>query len=136
MVSVTMPAEPSPPAYNPETGIVIFPVGSAHPRMLEQINAYYEANFRVGQMKTFAQFVIEKGCGALSPRQVKNARGELVNETWQACGRRLFGDRFIAVMQRALAEYLAVHGSPPPQAQESLPEPPAHILEEIPEPDF
>lgn len=132
MVSVTMSADPPPP-YNPETGIVIFKAGAAHASMLEQINAYYEAHFRQRQMETFAQFVLQKGHGALSPRHVKKDDGTLVRETWQACGRRLFGQRFVAVMEKAVKDYCAAHaGSPPATA----PDPPAHVLEEIPDPEF
>lgn len=136
MVSVTMSADPSPPPpYRPETGIVIFPVGSAHPRMREQINAYYEAHFRKGQMETFAQFVLEKGHGAMAP--MMRVDGEDIHETWQARGRRLFGQRFIAVMEKAINEYRAAHAeTAPPPTTAPLETPPAHVLEEIPEPEF
>lgn len=136
MVSVTMSADPSPPPYRPETGIVIFPVGPEHPRPLEQIHAYYEAHFRPGQMKSFAQFVLEKGHGAMAP--VMRVDGKEVRETWQARGRRLFGQRFVAVMEQAINEYRAAHAAEarPAPATAPLEEPPAHILEEIPEPDF
>lgn len=132
MVSVTMSAPP----YKPDTGIVIFPIGAQHPRMLEQIDAYYEANFRQQQMESFAQFVLEKGHGALSPSPIKTDDGHMVRETWQACGRRLFGKRFIAVMERAVNEYRATHGALSPPAEAPLETPPAHVLEEIPEPEF
>ena len=137
MVSVTMSANP-PPTPSPETGIVIFPVGPEHPRMLDQIHAYYEKHFRQGQMETFAQFVLEKGHGALAQNPVKADDGRMIRETWQACGRRLFGPRFIEVMERAINDYRATHSvstfqpfKPPPD-----PSPPPHVLEEIPEPDF
>jgi len=130
MVSVTMAADP--PPYKPDTGIVIFS-GSAQ---REQIHAYYEAHFRTGPhmrpMETFAQFVLEKGYGAMAPPM--RVDGQEIRETWQARGRRLFGQRFIAVMEKAVTDYCAAHGvSPPPPA--AL-EPPAHVLEEIPDPDF
>lgn len=133
MVSVTMSANPSPPPHRPETGIVIFPIGPEHPRMLEQINAYYEAHFRQRQMETFAQFVLEKGHGAMAPAM--RVEGKEVQETWQARGRRLFGPRFVAVMERAVNEYCAAHG-PAPTPTIPLETPPAHVLEEIPDPDF
>lgn len=134
MVSVTM----SVPPYKPETGIVIFPTGPEHPRPLEQIYAYYEAHFRTGPhmrpMETFAQFVLEKGHGAMAP--VMRFDGKKIHETWQARGRRLFGQRFVAVMERAVNEYRATHGVLPPPAEAPLETPPAHVLEEIPEPEF
>lgn len=138
MVSVTMSADP--PLYNPNSGIVLFPVGSTHPPLLTQIDAYYEANFRAGQMESFARFVLEKGYGACTPHGRKNAHGVIVRETWQACGRRLFGERFADVMDRALTEYRAAHRGKPPEPLQPAPvllgEPPAHVLEEIPEPQF
>ena len=131
MVSVTMADDLSPPPYNPESGILVFPVGGAHPRLSAQIEAYYDANFRARQMETFAQMVLEKGHGAYTPNGVKRSDGTVVRETWQACGRRLFGDRFIPVMERAIARYIAAHGAPrAPYA------PPAYVLEEVPEPEF
>jgi hypothetical protein len=135
MVSVTMAANP--PPYNADTGIVIFDGGRGQ---REQIHAYYEAHFRTGPhmspIETFAQFALEKGYGAYAPRLVKNERGEMVRETWQACGRRLFGERFVGVMERVVTEYRAQHGATPPRASAPLPEPPAHVLEPVPEPEF
>lgn len=137
MVSVTMPAPPPPPPYKPETGLVTFAGGAS---MREQIYAYYEAHFRTGPhmapIETFAQFVLEKGHGAMAPQM--RIDGKLIIETWQARGRRLFGQRFVAVMEQAINEYRAAHAAEarPAPATAPLEEPPAHILEEIPEPDF
>ena len=128
MVSVTMPADPSIPPYKPETGIVVFPEGR---RRIEQIVAYYDANFRQGQMETLAQFVLEKGHGAMAP--VIRIDGQEVHETWQARGRRWYGQAFVAVMEKAVNEYRAVHGVAP---ADSSPVAPPHILEEIPDPEF
>jgi hypothetical protein len=133
MVSVTMSDAPSPPAYNPSSGLLNFEVGPGKIALQKQIDAYYEANFRARQMETFADFVLEKGYGAYSPNPVRNKHGERVRETWQQCGRRLFGERFVAVMERKVTEYRAQHAT---GASSAAPEPPPHILEEIPEPDF
>lgn len=133
MISVTMSNTPSPPLYNPSSGLLTFPVGSGAPKLRDQINAYYETHFRQRQMETFAQFVLEKGHEARTPNGAKNSYGEKVPETWQQCGRRLFGDRFVPIMEQAIAAYRAKHGAPPVQA---VPEPPAYITAEIPEPDF
>lgn len=127
MVIVTMTCDPSIPSYKPETGIVVFPEG----RRLDQIDAYYEANFRQRQMETLAQFILEKGHGAMAP--MIRVDGVEIRETWQARGRRWYGQRFVAVMEKAVNEYRAAHGAAPAG---TAPVPPAHVLEEIPDPDF
>lgn len=130
MVSVTMSEIP---AYNPSSGLLNFEIGAGKPSLRTQITAYYEANFRERQMDSFADFVISKGFGACSPHPVRNKHGDRIRETWQSCGRRLFGDRFVTVMERKVAEFKAQAGAPVPQ---STPEPPPYVSEEIPEPDF
>jgi hypothetical protein len=130
MVSVTMTDTP---LYNPSSGLLNFELGPGNPSLRVQVTAYYEMNFRARQMETFADFVISKGFGAWSPHLVRNVQGFRVKETWQSCGRRLFGERFAVVLERKIAEYRASHGAP---SATPTPEPPAHISEEIPEPDF
>jgi hypothetical protein len=129
MVSVTMSAKP--PLAGDIGGVIHFQLGPGFPPLRDQIHDYYEEHFRQGHMETFAQFVLEKGHGAMAPPRYKD--GQMIRETWQACGRRLFGERFVPVMERAINEYRASHAAPPP---EPLPEPPAHFLENIPDPDF
>lgn len=116
-----MSAEPpfTPPPYNPTSGIL-------YVKGLDQICAYYE-QFRPGQMESFAQFVIEKGHGARSPRK-DSKTGDF--ETWQGAGRRLFGERFIPIMERAIEAHRAKLAKP--QAIAAPPPKPAVI----PEPDF
>lgn len=71
----------------------------------DEILAYYE-QFRPAQRESFARFVFSKGYGAKVPGR---------DETWQACGRRLFGDDFIATMERIVNEHRTTpSGSPPP----------------------
>jgi len=83
---------------------------------------YYE-QFRPAQMEHFARFVITKGYGAVTPNGRKDANGRKEPETWQACGRRLYGERFIAVMERVLAEHrAAIEAQPQPAAAIADPE--------------
>jgi hypothetical protein len=106
----------TPPVYDPQTGIVML-AGR------DQIMAYYE-QFRLGQMESFAEFVLSKGHGAVTPHGIKGSNGRQVPETWQACGRRLFGERFVGVMERAVDAYRAAHAG-----HRTAPV-------EIPDPDF
>lgn len=82
---------------------------------LADVVEYYE-QFRPAQMEHFARFVLSKGFGATTPHGRRNANGQKEPETWQACGRRLFGDRFIPVMERVLAEHRAAMAAQPPAA--------------------
>lgn len=137
IVGVTMSAKLPPQKHNPETGIVIFPTGTGVSQ-LRQIDDYYEANFRDKFMWGFANFVYEKGYGACTPHGRRHPQGGTVPETWQECGRRLYGDRFKAVMARVIEERQA--GRPAPTAPRKEPvilaDPPPISLEEIPDPDF
>lgn len=75
----------------------------------DEILAYYE-QFRPAQMESFARYAFSKGYGA-------KVHG--TDETWQACGRRLFGDRFIAAMERVVNEHRAASsGASPVEAIE------------------
>ena len=52
------------------------------------------APYRERMLECFARFVIDEGYGAMTPR----------GETWQACGRRMFGeDRFNAALRAEIA---------------------------------
>lgn len=74
---------------------------------LADVCDYYE-QFRPAQIEHFARFVIAKGYGATTPHGRRNAmNGKKEPETWQACGRRLYGERFGPAMERALAEHQA-----------------------------
>lgn len=84
---------------------------------LNEVLDYLE-QFKPARMEHFARFVLSKGYGAKTPK----------GETWQTCGRRLFGAQFIPVMDRVLNEHrLAAAGthekSRPPSAEIDTPEP-------------
>lgn len=83
------------------------------PRLLTvaDVIRYYEP-FRRTQVLNFARYVIAKGYRATVPR--KPGQPE---ETWQACGRRLFGDAFIPAMEQALEEYRASVANDPPDSE-------------------
>lgn len=49
----------------------------------------YLDTYKQHMMECFARFVINEGPGARTPVKYKN--GEAVSESWQECGRRLFG---------------------------------------------
>lgn len=85
----------------------------------EQVLAYYK-QFRPQQMETFAQFVLSKGFGATTPQGKRNSAGVKVAESWQECGRRLFGDGFVAVMARAVRDHNAAANAP---QREPIPDP-------------
>lgn len=91
-------------------------------RTIDDIVAYYEP-FRQTQMENFARFVISKGYGATTPNGHRKANGEKKPETWQACGRRLFGDRFVPVMERMLAEHQAAMLANPPAVTAEIADP-------------
>lgn len=78
---------------------------------------YYEP-FRQTSVLNFARFVISKGFGAMVPR--KSGGKE---ETWQACGRRLYGEAFIPAMEQALEEYRVSVANNPPPATGPIPDP-------------
>jgi hypothetical protein len=80
---------------------------------IADIVEYYE-EFRPAQMEHFARFVISKGYGATTPHGRRGPDGRKQSETWQACGRRLFGERFIPVMERMLAEHKEGMAAKPP----------------------
>jgi hypothetical protein len=86
--------------------LVMEPSGGKLLFTLADVCDYYE-QFRPAQMENFARFVISKGYGATTPQGTRNDRGQKIPETWQSCGRRLFGERFIPVMERVLVEHRA-----------------------------
>lgn len=90
---------------------------------IEDVCAYYE-QFRPAQMENFARFVISKGYGAITPYgRRQSGSGKMERETWQACGRRLFGERFIPVMERALETHRATLTVPAPAILATIPDP-------------
>ena len=102
-----------PPVYDPKTGIVML-------KGRDEILAYYE-QFRPQQMESFAQFVLSKGYGATTPNGKRNSAGIKVSESWQECGKRLFGERFVPVMARAIRDHNARHEAP--RQTEPIPDP-------------
>jgi len=49
----------------------------------------------------FARFVISQGYGARAPRNI-GTDGSTKYETWNECGRRLFGQRFNSILRGEL----------------------------------
>lgn len=96
------------------------PIGGKPLFTLADICDHYE-QFRPAQMESFARFVLSKGYGATTPQGRRNDRGQKVPETWQACGRRLFGDRFGLVMERILIEHQTAGEVKPAPVASALP---------------
>lgn len=88
---------------------------------LADVCDHYE-QFRPSQMEHFARFVLSKGYGAMTPHGRRNpATGKKERETWQACGRRLYGERFVSVMDRMIAEHKTAVAAP--DASQAIPDP-------------
>ncbi len=67
--------------------------------MRRQIEEYY-AGIIPDMRLAFARHVFKQGQGALAPTKDKSGR----QESWQAVGRRLYGQEFMKDLQRVIAE--------------------------------
>lgn len=80
------------------------PTTKTEPKLIQpdftEVDRIY-AIYRKYQMECFARFVIDEGYGATAPANVGSAAHPRY-ETWQECGRRMFGDPFVTVLQDEL----------------------------------